>query len=93
MGATDDDIITRAQTVHERIAKLRAHQTEERNRLYAIVVQELLADGYSLREAQSALGLSKTYIHKAAQRDVSCAADVEEFEAIDEAVAQYVLDY
>ena len=93
MSATDDDIITRAQTVHERIAKLRAHQTEERNRLYAIVVQELLADGYSLREAQSALGLSKTYIHKAAQRDVSCSADVEEFEAIDEAVAQYVLDY
>lgn len=93
MSATDDDVITRAQTVHDRIAKLRAHQTEERNRLYAIVIQELLADGYSLREAQSALGLSKTYIHKAAQRDVTAPDEAAEFDAIDEAVTQYVLDY
>ncbi|MBT2486940.1 MULTISPECIES: hypothetical protein [unclassified Microbacterium] len=93
MSAADDDAITRAQTVHERLARLRAHQTAERNRIYALVIQELLAEGYSLREAQGALGLSKTFIHKAAQRDTQCPEEAAEFTAVDEAVAQYVLEY
>lgn len=93
MSAADDDALTRAQTVHERLARLRAHQTAERNRIYALVIQELLADGYSLREAQRSLGLSKTFIHKAAQQDTECPDGCEEFTAVDEAVAQYVLEY
>lgn len=93
MSAATDDTIRRAQTVHERLAKLRAHQTAERNRIYALVIQELLADGYSLREAQSALGLSKSFIHKAAHQDTSSPAEWAEFTAVDEAMAYYVLEY
>lgn len=93
MSAENDDTITRAQTVHDRIARLREHQTAERNRLYAIVIQELLSEGYSLREAQESLGLSKSVIHRASQRDTSPEAGWTEFTEIDNAVAQYVLNY
>lgn len=90
MSVFDQDVITRAQLVRSRLAALRAHQTEQRQRLHAIVIQELLDAGYSLNEAGRLLGLSRTFIHKEAQRDTS-PPDCGEFEAIKAAVEKYVL--
>lgn len=90
MSVFDQDVITRAQLVRSRLAALRAHQTEERQRLHAIVIQDLLDAGYSLNEASQLLGLSRTFVHKESQRDTT-AAECGEFEAIKAAVEQYVL--
>lgn len=90
MSVFDQDVITRAQIVRSRLAALRAHQTEERRRLHALVIQDLLDAGYSLNEASRLLGLSRTFVHKESQRDIT-AAECGEFEAIKAAVEQYVL--
>ena len=42
MSVYDHDVITRARIVRERLAQLRLHQTEERQRLHALALQELL---------------------------------------------------
>ena len=89
MSVFDHDVITRAQTVRERLAALRAHQTEERRRLHAIVIQDLLDAGYSLSQAGRVLKLSRAYVHREAQRETEPTDD--EFRAIDEAIEQYVL--
>ena len=91
MSVYDHDVITRARIVRERLAQLRVHQTEERQRLHALALQELLDAGYSTREAGELLGLSRTYLHRVATGPVEPPEERPEFEEIDAAVEQYVL--
>lgn len=90
MSVFDQDVVTRAQLVRERLAALRAHQTQERQRLHALVIQDLLDAGYSLNEAGRILGLSRSFVHREAQRDTT-TTDCGDFEAIKAAVESYVL--
>lgn len=91
MSVFDDDVITRAQTVRDRLAALRAHQTEERRRLHAMVIQDLLDAGYTLGQAGNILGLSRSFVHRESQRTTEPCEQADEFEAIDEAIQRYVL--
>ena len=91
MSVYDHDVITRARIVRERLAELRAHQTEERQRLHAAAIQELLDAGYSTREAAELLGLSRTFVHRAASGSSEPSEERPEFEEIDAAVEHYVL--
>lgn len=87
----DHDVITRARIVRERLAQLRVHQTEERQRLHALALQELLDAGYSTREAGELLGLSRTFVHRVASGAAEPPEERPEFEEIDAAVEHYVL--
>lgn len=91
MSVFDDDVVTRAQIVRARLATLRAHQTEERRRLHAIVIQDLLDSGCSLSEAGKHLGLSRTFVHRESQRSTEPCEHEATFAAIDEAIERYVL--
>lgn len=91
MSVYDHDVITRARIVRERLAQLRLHQTEERKRLHALALQELLDAGYSTREAGAVLGLSRAFVHRAANGPTEPPAERPEFEEIDAAVEQYIL--
>lgn len=44
---TADDPASRARLVRERLARLRAHETETRNRLHAAALRDLLDAGYT----------------------------------------------
>lgn len=91
MSVYDHDIITRTLIVRERLEQLRVHQTEERQRLHAAALQELLDAGYSTREAADLLGLSSSFVHRAATGPTETPGERPEFEEIDAAVKQYVL--
>lgn len=91
MSIYDYDVITRARIVRERLAQLRAHQTEERQRLHALALQDLLDAGYSMREAGDLLGLSRTFVHRVASGPAEPSEERPEFEEIDAAVEQYIL--
>lgn len=91
MSIYDHDVITRARIIRERLAQLRLHQTEERQRLHALALHELLEAGYSTREAGELLGLSRTFVHPVASGCAEPAAERPEFEKIDSAVEQYIL--
>ena len=91
MSVYDYDVVERARVVRERLARLRAHQTEMRQRLHAAALQDLLEAGYSLAEAGKLLDLSRTFVHRAASSPPEPAEEDPEFEAIDEAVERYVL--
>ena len=91
MSVYDHDVITRARIVRERLALLRLHQTEERRRLHALALHELLEAGYSTREAGELLGLSRTFVHRAASGPPEPSEERPEFEEIDAAVEQYIL--
>lgn len=90
MSVFDDDVVTRAQVVRDRLATLRAHQAEQRQQLHAIVIQDLLDAGCSLSEAGSTLGLSRTFVHREAQRATEPARRPPEFEAIDAEIERYL---
>lgn len=91
MSVYDRDVITRARIVRERLALLRLHQTEERQRLHALVLHELLDEGYTTREAGKLLGLSNTFVHKAACGSAEPTGGRPEFEEIDAAVERFIL--
>ena len=91
MSIYDYDVITRARIVRERLAQLRAHQTEERQRLHALALQDLLDAGYSMREAGDLLGRSRTFVHRVASGPAEPSEERPEFEEIDAAVEQYIL--
>lgn len=88
---TADDPASRARLVRERLARLRAHETETRNRLHAAALRDLLDAGYTIRQAGNLLGLSRTFVHRVANLPTAAAGESSEFDAIDEAVARYVL--
>ena len=91
MSIDDRDVIARARIVRERLAALRLHQTEERQRLYALVLHDLLDEGYTTREASQLLGLSRTFVHKSATRLREPAERRPEFIEIDAAVEDFIL--
>lgn len=91
MSVYDHDPATRARVVRERLARLRAHETETRTRLHAAALKELLEAGYSTSEAGKTLGLSRTFVHRVANLPTAASDAGPEFDAIDEAVARYVL--
>lgn len=91
MSIYDHDVITRARIIRERLAQLRLHQTEERQRLHALALHDLLEAGYSTREAGELLGLSRTFVHRVASGVAGPTAERPEFEKIDSAVEQYIL--
>ncbi|WP_417541285.1 hypothetical protein [Microbacterium maritypicum] len=91
MSVYDHDVITRARIVRERLAQLRLHQTEERQRLHALALHELLDAGYSTREAGELLGLSRTFVHRVASGAAEPPEERPEFEEIDAAVEQFIL--
>lgn len=91
MSVYDHDVITRARIVRERLARLRLHQTEQRRRLHALALHDLLEAGYTTREAGKVLGLSSTFVSKAAAQPVEPAEHCPEFDEIDVCVERYVL--
>ncbi len=91
MSVYNHDVVTRARIVRERLAELRAHQTEARRRLHALALRELLAAGYSIREAADLLGLSSSFVQRAADHPAEPHEVRPEFVEIDAAVEQYVL--
>ena len=89
MSVYDHDVITRARIIRERLAQLRLHQTEERQRLHALALHDLLDAGYSTREAGELLGLSRTFVHRVASGAVEPATERSEFEEIDSPVGGF----
>lgn len=84
--------LTRARIARERLDHLKRHQTQQRQVLHALVIRDLLADGHTLDSAATALGLSRSYVHKAAGTDAAPPRAREEaFEDMDAAVERYVL--
>ncbi len=91
MSIYDEDPVTRARVVRERLARLRAHETETRTRLHAAALRDLLEAGYTTSQAGKILGLSRTFVHRIASQSTTPSDGCPEFDAIDEAVARYVL--
>lgn len=84
--------LTRARVARERLDQLKRHQTQQRQLLQARVIRDLLADGHTLDTAAEALGLSRSYVHKAAGNDtVPPRIQEAAFAEIDAAVERYVL--
>lgn len=91
MSIYEEDPVTRARVVRERLARLRAHETETRTRLHAAALRDLLEAGYTTSQAGKILGLSRTFVHRIATQRTVPTDECSEFYAIDEAVTKYVL--
>lgn len=91
MSIYDEDPVTRARVVRERLARLRAHETETRTRLHAAALKGLLEAGYTTSQAGKILGLSRTFVHRIANQPTDARGRCPEFDAIDEAVERFIL--
>ncbi len=91
MSIYDEDPVTRARVVRERLARLRAHETETRTRLHAAALKDLLEAGYTTSQAGKILGLHRSFVHRIANQPPIASGGCPEFDAIDAAVEKFVL--